>query len=101
MSRIFVRERTLVGKGDKKPRFVLVAAEGVDLDIFTLHVRKTELDALAAAIGAEVVLLPRGKKQGKVSNAQVQDLEPDLASEAESAVVPESRPKKGKRKKKK
>ncbi len=65
MSRIFVRERTRVGKGDKKPRFVLVAAEGVDLDIFTLHVRKSELDALAAAIGAEVVILPRGEKMGQ------------------------------------
>jgi hypothetical protein len=65
MSRIFVRERTRVGKGDKKPRFVLVAAEGVDLDIFTLHVRKSELDALAAAIGAEVVFLPRGDKTVK------------------------------------
>ena len=63
MSRIFVRERTRVGKGDKKPRFVLVAAEGVDLDIFTMHVRKSELDALAAAIGAEVVFLPRGEKK--------------------------------------
>jgi hypothetical protein len=62
MSRIFVRERTRVGKGDKKPRFVLVATEGVDLDIFTMHVRKSELDALAAAIGAEVVILPRGEK---------------------------------------
>jgi hypothetical protein len=65
MSRIFVRERTRVGKGDKKPRFVLVAAEGVDLDIFTLHVRKSELDALAAAIGAEVVFLPRGEKMAE------------------------------------
>ena len=63
MSRIFVRERTRVGKGDKIPRFVLVATEGVDLDIFTMHVRKSELDALAAAIGAEVVFLPRGEKQ--------------------------------------
>lgn len=63
MSRIFVRERTRVGKGDKIPRFVLVAVEGVDLDIFTMHVRKSELDALAAAIGAEVVFLPRGEQK--------------------------------------
>jgi len=65
MSRIFVRERTRVGKGDKKPRFILVAAEGVDLDIFTLLVRKSELDALATAIGAEVVFLPRGEKKAQ------------------------------------
>jgi len=65
MSRIFVRERTRVGKGDKKPRFVLVATEGVDLDIFTMHVRKSELDALATAIGAEVIFLPRGEKKAQ------------------------------------
>jgi hypothetical protein len=65
MSRIFVRERTRVGKGDKKPRFVLVAVEGVDLDIFIMHVRKSELDALATAIGAEVVFLPRGEKKAQ------------------------------------
>ena len=86
MSRIFVRERTRVGKGDKKPRFALVAAEGVELDIFTMHVRKSELDALAAAIGAEVVLLPRGTKAGQ--------------AEAASEVPPEeSKPQKKKKKK--
>lgn len=83
MSRIFVRERTRVGKGDKKPRFVLVAVEGVELDIFTMHVRKSELDVLAEAIGAEVVFLPRGEK----------------IVQAEAEPAPE--PVKGKRKKKK
>ena len=87
MSRIFVRERTRVGKGDKKPRFVLVAAEGVDLDIFMLHVRKSELDALASAIGAEVVYLPRGEKM--------------VEAEAQSAPEPAPEPEKGKGKKKK
>jgi len=86
MSRIFVRERTRVGKGQKKPRFVLVAAEGVELDIFTLHVRKSELEALAAAIGAEVVMLPRGEHEGK----------PETPPEA---VIEEAKPK-GKKKKK-
>jgi len=91
MSKIFVRERTRVGKGEKKPRFVLVAAEGVDMDIFTLHVRKSELVALAAAIGAEVVYLPRGEKLVQAE------------AEAEVAPVPEpakadSKPKKKKKK---
>jgi len=76
MSRIFVRERTRVGKGDKKPRFVLVAAEGVELDIFTLHVRKSELDTLAAAIGAEVIMLPRGEHAGEPEKP------PEAAAEA-------------------
>ncbi len=87
MSRIFVRERSRVGKGDKKPRFVLVAAEGVELDIFTLHVRKAELEALASATGAEVVYLPRGEKA--------------VQAEAEAAMQPEVEPEKGKGKGKK
>ena len=100
MSRIFVRERTRVGKGDKKPRFALVAAEGVDLDIFTMHVRKSELDALAAAISAEVVFLPRGEKMAQAEAEAV--LVEDVPAEA----VPEpakddSKPKKKKKKKKK
>jgi hypothetical protein len=85
MSRIFVRERTRIGKGDKKPRFALVAAEGVDLDIFTMHVRKSELDALAAAIGAELVFLPRGEKMVE-------------AEAAPEPVKEESKPKKKKKK---
>jgi|GEM_PF-195951 len=97
MSRIFVRERTRVGKGDEKPRFALVAAEGVELDIFTLNIRKSELDALAAAIGAEVVLLPRGKKQ------QEPHIEPQPEAELtpEPELASEPQPQKGKRKKKK
>ncbi len=87
MSRIFVRERTRVGKGDKRPRFALVAAEGVDLDIFTMHVRKSELDALAAAIGAELVFLPRGEKM----------LEAEANTSSEPAKA-ESKPKKKKKK---
>jgi hypothetical protein len=93
MSRIFVRERTRIGKGDKKPRFALVAAEGVDLDIFTMHVRKSELDALAAAIGAEVVFLPRGEKMVEPEAAVEPTAEP-----AAELVKKESKPKKKKKK---
>jgi ribosomal protein L16/L10AE len=60
MSKIFVRERTRVGKGEGLPRFAIVGVEGSDLQIFEVHVRKSELDAIAQAIGAEVVMLPRG-----------------------------------------
>ncbi len=99
MSRIFVRERSRVRKGDKKPRFVLVAAEGVDLDIFTLHVRKSELDALASAIGAEVVMLPRGEK---VVQAEAEAEAEAAAQAALPPVEPEPEKKsKGKKKKKK
>jgi len=65
MSKIFVRERRNVGEGAGRPRFAVVAVEGVDLKITTPHLRKSELEALAAAVGAEVVYLPRGEKAGQ------------------------------------
>jgi hypothetical protein len=61
MGKIFVRERLKVGRGEGKPRFVVSATEGVDLKIYTIHLRKTELHALAEAVGAEIVYLPRGE----------------------------------------
>ncbi len=60
MAKIFVRERTRVGKGEGLPRFAVVGVQGNDLSFFQVHVRKSELDAIAQAIGAEVVVLPRG-----------------------------------------
>ena len=60
MAKIFVRERTRVGKGEGLPRFAVVGVHGSDLTFFQLHVRKSELDAIAQAVGAEVVMLPRG-----------------------------------------
>ncbi len=60
MTKIFVRERTRVGKGEGLPRFAVVGVQGSDLKFFQLHVRKSELDAIAQAVGAEVVMLPRG-----------------------------------------
>jgi hypothetical protein len=60
MARIFVRERRHVGQGDGRPRFAVVGVEGSDLRFFRYRVRQAELDAIAQAIGAEVVMLPRG-----------------------------------------
>jgi acyl-[acyl carrier protein]--UDP-N-acetylglucosamine O-acyltransferase len=60
MTKIFVRERTRIGKGEGLPRFAIVGVEGSDLKFFQLHVRKSELDAIAQSVGAEVVMLPRG-----------------------------------------
>jgi hypothetical protein len=60
MAKIFVRERNRVGKGEGSPRFAVVGVEGSDLKFFQVHVRKSELDAIAEAVGAEVVMLPRG-----------------------------------------
>jgi hypothetical protein len=60
MAKIFVRERNRIGKGEGLPRFAIVGVEGSDLKFFQLHVRKSELDAIAQSIGADVVMLPRG-----------------------------------------
>ena len=64
MAKIFVRERARVGKGEGLPRFAVVGVHGSDLKFFQLHVRKSELDAIAQAVGAEVVMLPRGTGEG-------------------------------------
>ncbi len=58
--KIFYRERTKVGKGEKKPRFRLVAVADVNLKIYGQHLRKSELDQIAEALGAELVLLEGG-----------------------------------------
>jgi hypothetical protein len=60
MAKIFVRERRHVGQGDGRPRLAVVGVEGSDLRFFRYRVRQAELDAIAQAIGAEVVMLPRG-----------------------------------------
>jgi hypothetical protein len=64
MAKIFVRERNRVGKGEGFPRFAVVGVQGSDLKFFQLHVRKSELDAIAEAVGADVVMLPRGTGEG-------------------------------------
>ncbi len=58
--KIFYRERTKIGKGEKKPRFRLVAVADVNLKIYGQHLRKSELDQIAEALGAELVLLESG-----------------------------------------
>ena len=60
MTKIFIRERTRVQKGEGAPRFAVVSVQGGDLRFFQMHVRKSEIDAIAQAVGAEVVMLPRG-----------------------------------------
>jgi hypothetical protein len=66
--KIFVRERRKVDKGEKKPRFRFVGVSGGDIKIYVRHVRKKELDQLAASTGAEIVHL-KAKKNGKGKGA--------------------------------
>lgn len=62
-SKIFVRERRKVEKGEKKPRFRILGVSGGDLKIYANHIRKRELDQLAEAVGAEAVYIEAEKKE--------------------------------------
>jgi hypothetical protein len=60
--KIFYRERGKVGEGEKKPRFKLVAVSGVEINFHANHLRKKELEQIAKAVGAKLVLMERGTK---------------------------------------
>jgi len=60
MAKIFVRERRHVNEGAGRPRFAILGVEGSDLRFFRTHLRKAELDAIAQAVGADVIMLPKG-----------------------------------------
>ena len=63
--KIFYRERTKSVEGKQQPRFRIVAVADVNLKFFGMHLRKSELEAIAKAVGAELALLPPGDKKGK------------------------------------
>jgi len=63
--KIFYRERDKVGKGEKKPRFRLVAVAGIDMKVYGKHLRKSELEQIAKAVGAELILLKGGEGKHK------------------------------------
>ncbi|MGE5389939.1 MAG: hypothetical protein ACM3PE_02635 [Deltaproteobacteria bacterium] len=65
-AKIFVRERSQVEEGKKKPRFAIVGVAGSDLKLYAKHIRKKELEAIAEQIGAEVVYLQAGKDDEEV-----------------------------------
>lgn len=60
---IFYRERLKVGEGEKKPRFILVATADVKMRVYAKHLRKVELEQIAKAVDAELVLLKSGEKE--------------------------------------
>ena len=62
-SKIFVRERRKVEKGEKKPRFRVLGVSGSDIKIYVKHIRKQELEQLAQATGAEIVYVQVDKKE--------------------------------------
>jgi hypothetical protein len=63
MPTIFVRERRKIETGEKKPRFRVVGVHDINLRIYVEHIRKGELDQLAEATGANVVILTAGKEK--------------------------------------
>jgi hypothetical protein len=66
-TKIFVRQRRKIEKGEKKPRFRVVGVSGSDVKMYARHIRKKELDQIKAASGAEIVWLDagKGKKDGR------------------------------------
>jgi hypothetical protein len=62
-TKIFVRERRKVEKGEKKPRFRVVGVSGPDVKIYVKHIRKKELDQISSESGANVVYLEAGQGQ--------------------------------------
>ncbi len=65
MSKIFVRERSQVGAGAGQPRFRVVAAFEANLKVYVPHLRRDELEQLAAETGAQIVYLKRGAQEGE------------------------------------
>jgi len=63
--KIFYREREKLEEGKKQPRFKLVAVADVNLKIYGKHVRRSELEQIAKAVDAELVLLSHGDKKYK------------------------------------
>ncbi|MCE5335661.1 MAG: hypothetical protein LLG06_13840 [Desulfobacteraceae bacterium] len=65
MPTIFVRERRKIEAGEKKPRYRVVGVHDLNLRVYVEHIRKMELDQIAATAGANVVILKGGDKEGK------------------------------------
>jgi hypothetical protein len=71
--KIFYRERRKVSEGEKKPRFKLVAVAGADVRFYGEHLRRQELEQIAGIIGAELVQLTHGEKEGNDEDVEVKD----------------------------
>jgi hypothetical protein len=63
--KIFYRERRQVEKGEEKPRYTVAAVFNMELAFVSEHFRKSELEQIAEATGAELVLLANDRKTKK------------------------------------
>jgi hypothetical protein len=62
MSKLYIRHRRHVGEGAGRPRFAIVASQGVDVRVYKTRVRRAELEKIAEDLDAEIVYLPRGER---------------------------------------
>ena len=69
--KIFYRERHKVGTKEKKPRFKLVAVADVNITFYGDHLRKKELEEIAASVGADLILL-KASKDGKIKEDEIE-----------------------------
>ena len=63
--KIFYRERRQVEEGEEKPRFTVAAVYNMELTFVSEHFKKSELEQIAEAAGAELVLLANDRKTKK------------------------------------
>ncbi|HNZ64594.1 MAG TPA: hypothetical protein PKJ10_02050 [Smithella sp.] len=69
--KIFYRERMKVGEKEKKPRFKLVAVAGVNITFYAEHLKKKELEEIAASVGADLVLI-KAPKDGSLKDEEIE-----------------------------
>jgi len=65
--KMFYRARRKVDDGEKKPRWTLVAVADMNVKIHVKHLRKSELEQIAKAAGAELIELVVDEKGHKMS----------------------------------
>ncbi len=79
-TRIFVRERRKVEKGERKPRFRVVGVSGSDVTLYVQHIRRKELELICTQTGAQAVYLDSGEGRqdggGRDAGAQAPDSNP-------------------------
>ena len=71
--KIFYREREKVTESKKQPRYKLVAVADVNLKVYGKHLRRSELEQIASAVGAELILLTHGDKKYKDDTVEIKD----------------------------
>jgi hypothetical protein len=59
--KILYREGRIIKDSEMQPRFRIVAASDVTLKVYSKHLRKSELEHMAQACNADLVLLRKGR----------------------------------------